>query len=76
MGTYKPEPNLNGTLEPEVPKIPDAQSSEDSTDSEKSHSVAETPTVVEIPRKGKSKPETVLHSISIILKTTQTLIAS
>ena len=52
VGTYKAEPNLNGTLEPEVPKIPDAQSSEDSEDSEKSCSDAETPTVVEIPRKG------------------------
>ena len=59
MGTYKPEPNLNGTLESEVPKIPHAQSSEDSSDSEKSHSVAETPTVVDIPRKGESKSETV-----------------
>ena len=57
MGTYKPEPNINSTLEPEVPKIPDAESSDDSSDSEKSHSVAETPTVVEIPRKGKSKSE-------------------
>lgn len=66
MGTYKPEPNLNGTLEPEVPKIPDAQSSEDSSDSEKSHSVAETPTVVEIPRKGESKLETVLNRTNII----------
>lgn len=66
MGTYKPEPNINGTLEPEVPKIPDAQSSDDSSDSEKGHSVAETPTVVEIPRKGKSKLETVLYSKSMI----------
>ena len=52
VGTYKAEQNLNGTLEPEVPKIPDAQSSDDSEDSEKSRSDAETPTVVEIPRKG------------------------
>ena len=66
VGTYKPEPNINGTLEPEVPKIPDAQSSDDSSDSEKSHSVAETPTVAEIPRKGKSKSETVLYSHSTI----------
>ena len=51
MGTYKPEPNLNGTLEPEVPKVPEAQSSDDSEDLED----AETPTVAEIPRKGESK---------------------